>query len=249
MAGFFFVGALIVWLVKRALMWLFLRRYLRKRYALRRVDAVPRKDGTTRFRRCWREVPTHTYGSLMHVGIELLSVAGYLIAVYFSGSVGNVNVWQHSTSLSIILGIVSIVFMPALQQFGAGAIVLLTCKVAHGEYYEVNGTNIEGRVSSMSMWDVEFEVADKPTGAAVFHLVPMATILAATLTRNLTKEREAPRVTRWRVHTAARAHAVHNADGEDEDVYGGPTGDSDTESSERDYDHDSEWDDGHAKYE
>jgi hypothetical protein len=194
MSGFFVVALAVVWLVRWLIMWLFLWRNCRKRLALQSVE-TDKADGT--IRKVWRELPHRTLGTYAHALIETLTVLGILTGLFFAAAIGGINMWQHSTSMSIISAIVIYAFTPGLQLWMAGYILRSTGKLALDEFWEVVGTGIGGRVEYIGMFEVELSAYDEEKQCAVFFTIPTLTVINGNLKRNPFRELHDPRVTMW----------------------------------------------------
>ena len=190
MAGFFLGAVLVLYLVKKALEYIFLRKERFKKYVL---EQTKDKDAMGRIIKVWRKMPTTHYGSIMHLILETLFFMGLVIAALFAAAVGDVNIWQ-SPIASVGIGLIgTYIFGPGLQQVGSGYFFFLTNAMAVDEYWILIGGSIEGRVSRITPFFVELLSIDV-NGHGRLHRVAMTTAMAANWERSFYKESHEARV-------------------------------------------------------
>lgn len=188
MGAIFAASVLIIAIVRRLLLFIFLPKERQRKFVL---EQITKQDGQVIKR--WRPVPTYHWGSIAHVIAESVFFVGFVLAALFSAAVGNVNLWESPiTSLSISL-VGTYVFSTGLQQFGAYFFFALSNAMDAGEYWELIGSGIGGRISRISPFFVEFMLLG-PEGHGVLHRVSMMTVMTGNWQRNFYKEKHEPEI-------------------------------------------------------
>lgn len=187
MFGLFLGAVLILFLIKKLLELIFLSKQTSSKYTLER--STPHPDAAVKtIRKRWIQVPVHHLGSVLHILFETLFLAGIVVAAYFAAAVGDVNIWQNPLASTAIGIIITYVFSSGLVQVGSGYFVFLCNSICLGEYWQMSGTSIEGRVCRITPLFVELEAKDPEHGGALLHRATMTQVLTGTWTRNFYKE-------------------------------------------------------------
>ncbi len=183
MGGLFLAAIVIIVVVKKLLEWLLLCKQQRKKYVV--IRGLTQDKSIVR---TWRPFSRGYYGSIVHVILETLFFVALIIAAFFAAAVGNVNIWESPVALSIITVVVTYIFGGPLQNVGNGWGVFVSNSFVYGEYWRLEGGNIEGFVSYISPFFIELERIDKATGGILIHRVTMSTAFNGNWTRDINKE-------------------------------------------------------------
>lgn len=188
MAGFFLGAVLMLFLVKKLLQVILLRKEVSGRWVLIQHNEATHQDR-------WRREPVHRYGTLVHLALETLFFFGIGVAGLFAASVGDINIWATSIG-SVGIGIIgTYVFGSGLQQVGSGYFMLLSNMISVGEYWEVCGRpGVEGFVTRITPTFIELEKRDEETNTARLVRIPAAQIVSGIMCRNYSKEADEQRV-------------------------------------------------------
>lgn len=192
--GFFLGSLLILYFIKWVFEWIFLRRQQPGSYVLQKCEKC--KD---RKKLYWKDVPHHSYGSIVHLIIETLFFCGIIVAAMFSAAVGNVNLWQSNLANVGIAAIATYVFGVGFQLFGSGLFFYLTNPMAYEEYWELVGQNIEGRVYYITPFYIYLGVMDPKSETARLIRVSQTQVINGNWSRDYNKELTAPIAFRWNI--------------------------------------------------
>ncbi|RLC97571.1 MAG: hypothetical protein DRI46_12760, partial [Chloroflexi bacterium] len=191
MGGCFLGGIIIIYIIKCLLLWWAFRKQ-NKKYILDSVKTA----GKEITNKVWIIVPIHNFGTVWHLLVESMFSIGVVVVALFAAAVGDINIWQ-SPIATVGIGLIgTYVFGQGLQQMGSGYFFFLTNSMSYGEYWELIGSTVEGRVSRISIFHVEFETFDVTTQSAVLIRTPMTTIMSGNWKRNYHKEQHAVRVSK-----------------------------------------------------
>ncbi len=185
MGGLFLLGCVIIFVVKKLLEWLLLCKQQRKKYIL--INQRDNQDKKT-ITRVWRPFSRGYYGSIVHVCLETLFFVALIIAAFFAAAAGNVNIWDSPLALSVVGIIITYIFANPLQNVGSGWGVFITNAFVYGEYWVLEGSQIEGFISYISPFNIELERINKITGGIMIHRVSMVTAFNGNWTRDVHKE-------------------------------------------------------------
>lgn len=189
MAGFFLAGVIIVYVVKKFLEWFLLsivKHQQPRKYVVTRCTTCPTDRSKSNLE--WEVVPTHSYGSIVHIVLEILFVLCIIIVALFAAAVGNVNLWQSPLAVSTLAIIVTYILASGLQQVGSGFFFFLQNFMSYGEYWEQvgSGGKMGGFVSRITPFYVEFESHLNRVGVTI--RVPMTTVLSSSWIRKYSEE-------------------------------------------------------------
>jgi hypothetical protein len=186
MGGMLIGCAVLVFSIKKLLEYILLPRERHCKYVLEEVDKD--NNGTRKTR--WRKVAVKFYGSIVHLVLETLFFFGLVVSALFAAAIGDINIWQSPIG-SVGIGLIgTYIFGPGLQQVGNGYFFFLTQAMEVGEYWVLVGGGIEGRVSRISPFFVEFMSIGEGHGR--LQRVSMSTVMGANWTRDFYKEKHEP---------------------------------------------------------
>lgn len=197
MGGLFLLSCVIIFVVKKLIEWLLLCGQQRKKYVLINTQHDPKTDMVVK--RIWRPFSRGSYGSIVHVCLESMFFIALVIAGFFACSVGGVNIWESPLALSAVTIVITYIFGSVLQSAGSGWGVFITNSFVYGEYWVMEGSNIEGFVGYMNPFHMELERIDQVTSCIKIHRVSMLTAFTANWTHDIHKEKHEKHPSKWEV--------------------------------------------------
>lgn len=186
MGGMLIGCVLVVFLLKKLFEFVLLPRERNFKYVLENCDK--KTDGERKT--TWRKVAVQHWGSVVHLILETLFFFGIIVSALFAAAIGDVNIWE-SPIASVGIGVIgTYIFGPGLQQVGSGYWFFLANAMVVGEYWILVGGGIEGRVSRITPFFVEFMSMSEGHGR--LQRVSMTTVMGAGWTRDFYKEKHEP---------------------------------------------------------
>jgi small-conductance mechanosensitive channel len=171
-------GLIMWWLIKYILLKAFVSRHLIRLKAIR--------DGRFYF----GYERKRTAGSVKHVIVETIFIAGIVIIFWVAAHVAGFNFWTNAITLSAIGLVATYMFGMALQNMGASYFLYLSDKVEEAWYIEVGsgGGRLEGYVVAIHPLFTDLDYFDVKRGIVRSLQIPNSMLITSPVYRNTDKE-------------------------------------------------------------
>ena len=109
----------------------------------------------------YKEQTTYRRGAVVRVISMLLAILAVLVGLTIGFNAAGFNFWTIAFGGGIVTLVATYSFNTPLQSVSAYLAISLTEKVEEGWYLQVNGMNVEGRVTSIHILWIEMEYLDE----------------------------------------------------------------------------------------
>lgn len=127
-------------------------------------ECATRKEAHKRWEREnneYKEKTTYRRGAIVRVFSMLLAILSVLVGLTIGFNAAGFNFWTIAFGGGIVTLVATYSFNTPLQSVSSYLAISITEKVEEGWYMQVNGMNVEGRVTSIHVLWVELEYLDE----------------------------------------------------------------------------------------